>query len=130
MTSDIFLQTFFHKYICKQYFNFANKKFFAFSGKMDRIIALVDMDCFYVQVEQRLQPEYKGKPCAVVQYKTWKGGGYIIVLHSDNFYTKRLILEIKLSVSKCYESKLMLFYQYYFYKYFLIIHQCIFWLSA
>ncbi|CAG2219563.1 POLH [Mytilus edulis] len=36
---------------------------------MDRVIALVDMDCFYVQVEQRLQPEYKGKPCAVVQYK-------------------------------------------------------------
>jgi hypothetical protein len=58
---------------------------------MDRIIALVDMDCFYVQVEQRLQPEYKGKPCAVVQYKTWKGGGYILILYLYYFYTKRLI---------------------------------------
>lgn len=81
---------------------------------MDRIIALVDMDCFYVQVEQRLQPEYKGKPCAVVQYKTWKGGGYILILYLYYFYTKRLILEIKLYVSKCYESKIILFYRYIF----------------
>ena len=42
---------------------------------MDRIIALIDMDCFYVQVEENEQPEYKGKPCGVAQYNPYKGGG-------------------------------------------------------
>lgn len=42
-----------------------------------RIIALIDMDCFYVQAEQRIQPELYGKPVAVVQHSTGniKGGG-------------------------------------------------------
>lgn len=46
---------------------------------MNRIVALIDMDCFYVQVEQRLDPTLRNQPCAVVQYKTWKGGGIIAV---------------------------------------------------
>lgn len=44
-------------------------------SRCKRVFALIDMDCFYVQVEQRFCPETKGKPCAVVQYKTWRGGG-------------------------------------------------------
>ncbi|NXG62239.1 POLH polymerase, partial [Hemiprocne comata] len=34
----------------------------------DRVVALVDMDCFFMQVEQRLDPQLRGRPCAVVQY--------------------------------------------------------------
>ncbi|XP_074166909.1 DNA polymerase eta isoform X1 [Sminthopsis crassicaudata] len=45
----------------------------------ERVIALVDMDCFFVQVEQRENPHLRNKPCAVVQYKSWKGGGIIAV---------------------------------------------------
>ncbi|VDP95514.1 unnamed protein product [Echinostoma caproni] len=46
---------------------------------MNRIIILIDMDCFYVQVEQREQPETQNKPCAVAQYNGSTGGGIIAV---------------------------------------------------
>lgn len=51
------------------------------STKIRRVIALIDMDCFYVQVEQRDKPELWGKPTVVVQYNQWKKGGYRTFLH-------------------------------------------------
>ncbi|KAK4303638.1 hypothetical protein Pmani_024362 [Petrolisthes manimaculis] len=45
----------------------------------ERVVVLVDMDCFYVQVEERDHPHIKGVPAAVVQYNAWKGGGIIAV---------------------------------------------------
>ena len=48
----------------------------------DRVVALIDMDCFYVQVEERNNVENRGKPGCVVQYKAWKGGGIIAASQS------------------------------------------------
>ncbi|XP_050313420.1 DNA polymerase eta [Anthonomus grandis grandis] len=45
----------------------------------NRVILLIDMDCFYCQVEENLNPDWKGKPLAVVQYNQWRGGGIIAV---------------------------------------------------
>ncbi|KYO23933.1 DNA polymerase eta [Alligator mississippiensis] len=45
----------------------------------ERVVALADMDCFFMQVEQRLEPRLRGRPCAVVQYNRWRGGGVIAV---------------------------------------------------
>ncbi|KAK1324412.1 hypothetical protein QJS10_CPA01g02312 [Acorus calamus] len=54
------------------------------------VIAHVDMDCFYVQVEQRKHPELRGLPTAVVQYNSWKGGGLIAVSYeARKFGVKR-----------------------------------------
>ncbi|VFQ97316.1 unnamed protein product [Cuscuta campestris] len=55
-----------------------------------RVIAHVDLDCFYVQVEQRKQPSLRGQPTAVVQYNPWKGGGLIAVSYeARKFGVKR-----------------------------------------
>ncbi|KAL5221825.1 hypothetical protein ABZP36_026538 [Zizania latifolia] len=55
-----------------------------------RVIAHVDMDCFYVQVEQRRNPALRGQPTAVVQYNDWKGGGLIAVSYeARKFGVKR-----------------------------------------
>ncbi|XP_042512206.1 DNA polymerase eta isoform X2 [Macadamia integrifolia] len=51
-----------------------------------RVISHVDMDCFYVQVEQRKQPELRGLPTAVVQYNSWQGGGLIAVSYEARKY--------------------------------------------
>lgn len=55
-----------------------------------RVIAHIDMDCFYVQVEQRKQPSLRGQPTAVVQYNSWQGGGLISVSYeARKFGVKR-----------------------------------------
>ncbi|MED6217596.1 hypothetical protein PIB30_019187 [Stylosanthes scabra] len=55
-----------------------------------RVIAHVDMDCFYVQVEQRKQPNLRGLPTAVIQYNSFKGGALIAVSYeARNFGVKR-----------------------------------------
>uniref|UniRef100_A0A182VR94 DNA polymerase eta n=1 Tax=Anopheles minimus TaxID=112268 RepID=A0A182VR94_9DIPT len=48
-------------------------------NKFDRVVVLVDMDCFYCQVEEKLNPAIRGKAIAVVQYNPWQGGGIIAV---------------------------------------------------
>ncbi|XP_043595263.1 DNApol-eta isoform X1 [Bombus pyrosoma] len=52
----------------------------------DRVVVLIDMDCFFCQVETKLQPEYAGKPLAVVQYNQWKLGGIIAVNYEAREY--------------------------------------------
>lgn len=42
---------------------------------LERVVVLVDMDCFYCQVEEKLNADLKDKPIAVVQYNAWRGGG-------------------------------------------------------
>nr|CAB3474305.1 unnamed protein product [Digitaria exilis] len=57
-----------------------------------RVIAHVDMDCFYAQVEQRRNPALRGQPTAVVQYNDWKGGGLIAVSYEARaFGVKRRV---------------------------------------
>ncbi|XP_034481905.1 DNA polymerase eta [Drosophila innubila] len=57
----------------------STRAFVGMQNKYDRVILLVDMDCFFCQVEEKQQPEYRGKPLAVVQYNAWRGGGIIAV---------------------------------------------------
>ncbi|XP_055586668.1 DNA polymerase eta [Uranotaenia lowii] len=57
----------------------STKQFININNKYDRVVVLVDMDCFYCQVEEKLNPTIRGKPIAVVQYNPWQGGGIIAV---------------------------------------------------
>lgn len=42
---------------------------------LKRVVALIDMDCFYCACERALQPELLGKPLVVVQYNPFEGDG-------------------------------------------------------
>ncbi|KAM7355229.1 DNA polymerase eta [Cochliomyia hominivorax] len=59
--------------------NISTRNFVPMANKYDRVVLLVDMDCFYCQVEEKLDPSLKNKPLAVVQYNAWRGGGIIAV---------------------------------------------------
>lgn len=41
---------------------------------MERFIALIDMDCFYAQVDEREMPELRGKPLIVCQFNNRNNG--------------------------------------------------------
>ncbi|CAH1179530.1 unnamed protein product [Phaedon cochleariae] len=47
------------------------------ANNITKVILLVDIDCFYCQVEEKLNPNLREKPVAVVQYNTWREGGII-----------------------------------------------------
>jgi len=53
-------------------------------GGEEKVVAHVDMDCFYVQVESRLNTTLKGIPCAVVQYNPFHPGGVRSISPSEN----------------------------------------------
>lgn len=53
------------------------KSFVTLKERYDRVIVLIDMDCFYCQVEEHLDPSLKSQPVAVVQYNLWREGGLV-----------------------------------------------------
>ncbi|GLH04945.1 Putative DNA polymerase eta [Gryllus bimaculatus] len=73
----------------------------------DRIIVLVDMDCFYCQVEARYDPSLKGKPMAVVQYNQWQGGGIIAVNYEARAFGVTRHIRGNEAKKKCPQIKLV-----------------------
>ncbi len=74
----------------------------------DRVVALIDMDCFYCQVEARQDPSLRGKPSAVVQYNTWKGGGIIAVNYEARAFGVTRNMRGQEAKEKCPDIKLVL----------------------
>ncbi|XP_045613927.2 DNA polymerase eta [Procambarus clarkii] len=73
----------------------------------ERVVALLDMDCFYVQVEERDHPYIKGVPAAVVQYNTWKGGGIIAVNYEARSFGVKRGMRGDEARSKCPDIQLV-----------------------
>jgi len=44
---------------------------------LTRVVALIDMDCFYCACERALDPSLVGVPLAVIQYNPWQGDGSV-----------------------------------------------------
>ncbi|GAB1863394.1 DNA polymerase eta [Camponotus japonicus] len=67
----------------------------------DRIVVLIDMDCFFCQVETKLQPQHEGKPLAVVQYNQWEMGGIIAVNYQARSFGVTRHMRGKEAKEKC-----------------------------
>lgn len=72
-----------------------------------RVVVLLDMDCFYVQVEERDHPNIKGVPAAVVQYNSWKGGGIIAVNYEARGFGVKRGMRGDEARSKCPDIQLI-----------------------
>ncbi|XP_029666889.1 DNA polymerase eta [Formica exsecta] len=66
-----------------------------------RIVVLIDMDCFFCQVETQLQPQHEGKPLAVVQYNQWEMGGIIAVNYEARSFGVTRHMRGKEAKEKC-----------------------------
>lgn len=73
----------------------------------ERLVVLLDMDCFYVQVEERHHPHIKGRPAAVVQYNSWKGGGIIAVNYEARAHGVKRSMRGDEAQSKCPDIQLV-----------------------
>ena len=60
-----------------------------------RVIAHVDLDAFYAQVEQQHDPTLAGQPVAVVQHNSYQGGAIIALSYEAKCTTVFLMLQIK-----------------------------------
>lgn len=67
----------------------------------NRIVVLIDMDCFFCQVETKLQPQHEGKPLAVVQYNQWLMGGIIAVNYEARSFGVTRHMRGKEAKEKC-----------------------------
>ncbi|VDO20346.1 unnamed protein product [Heligmosomoides polygyrus] len=71
---------------------------------MDRVIGLIDMDCFYAQVEQREHPELWNKPVVVVQHaREGAPGGILAVSYEARKFGVRRGMMIPEAKLKCPE---------------------------
>ncbi|WKY02154.1 hypothetical protein Q1695_015849 [Nippostrongylus brasiliensis] len=71
---------------------------------MDRVIGLIDMDCFYAQVEQRERPELWDTPVAVVQHaREGAPGGIIAVSYEARKFGVKRGMMIPEAKAKCPE---------------------------
>jgi len=68
---------------------------------MNRIILHIDMDAFFAQVEERENPQFKGKP--VVVGADPKGGSGRGVVSTANYVARKYGIHSALPISKAYE---------------------------